>query len=115
MRRASRPEDLSIAAQLAEEFQGIRPAPGYPCQPDHSEKATLWELLQPESRAGIRLTESWAMWPAASVSALVILNPAARYFSVGEIAEDQLNDYAARKGIEPSTARQLLAGHVRGA
>ena len=115
MRRASRPEDLSIAAQLAEEFQGIRPAPGYPCQPDHSEKATLWELLQPESRAGIRLTESWAMWPAASVSALVILNPAARYFSVGEIAEDQLNDYAARNGIEPSTARQLLAGHVRGA
>ncbi len=113
MRRAVRPEELSIGAQIAEEYQGIRPAPGYPAQPDHSEKQVLWELLDPTGNAGIRLTENWAMLPAASVSAIVFLNPAARYFALGEIGEDQLVDYAGRKGLTLEAARKLLGSHVR--
>ncbi|MGH2972359.1 MAG: methionine synthase [Gaiellaceae bacterium] len=96
------PEDLA-----AERFRGIRPAFGYPACPDHSEKRKLFELLGAES-AGIALTESFAMTPAASVSGIYIAHPDARYFSVGRIARDQVEDYAARKGVSVSEAERWL-------
>ena len=91
-------EALDNAALIAESYQGIRPAPGYPACPDHTEKTTLFRLLEAESRAGIELTESMAMLPAASVSGLYLWHPQARYFGVGSIDRDQLEDYARRKG-----------------
>ncbi len=87
------PEDL-----IAEKYQGIRPAPGYPAQPDHTEKRTLFDLLEAEKRTGIELTESFAMWPASSVSGLYLGHPDSYYFGVGRIEEDQVRDYADRKG-----------------
>ena len=91
-RRAAPNEEL-----IAESYRGIRPAFGYPACPDHSEKRTLFDLLEAEA-VGIELTESFAMTPGASVSGLYFGHPAARYFSVGRIARDQVEDYAARKG-----------------
>lgn len=79
-------------------YQGIRPAPGYPSQPDHTEKKTLWTLLDVTKNTGIELTESLAMMPAASVSALCFAHPDAKYFAVGKVSEDQVSDYATRKG-----------------
>ena len=84
---------------IAERYQGIRPAPGYPACPDHTEKGTLFELLDAEARAGIRLTESFAMLPAASVSGYYFWHPQAAYFGLGRIGRDQLDDYAHRKGM----------------
>ena len=98
------PEDL-----IAERYVGIRPAPGYPAQPDHTEKATLWKLLDPSHRAGIELTESYAMFPAASVSGLYFSHPQAHYFGVGKIEKDQVADYATRKGWDMATAERWLA------
>ena len=83
-----KPEDL-----LAIKYDGIRPAPGYPTQPDHTEKKTLWELIKPEE-AGMELTEHLAMLPAASVSALVFANPSSQYFAVGKIDKDQVNNHS---------------------
>jgi len=91
-------EELSQADMLKVQYQGIRPAPGYPSQPDHLEKKTLWELLKVEERVGIHLTDSLAMQPAASVSAVVFAHPDASYFSVGPVCKDQVTDYATRKG-----------------
>jgi len=88
------PEDLS-----AEPYRGIRPAPGYPAQPDHTEKATLFQLLDAERAIGVKLTESYAMWPASSVSGLYIAHPEAHYFGVAKVERDQVEDYAARKGM----------------
>ncbi|MDX2079272.1 MAG: methionine synthase [Terrimicrobiaceae bacterium] len=88
------PEDL-----IREKYRGIRPAPGYPAQPDHTEKWTLWRLLDAEARTGITLTESLAMFPASSVSGLYFAHPQAKYFAVGKIDRDQIEDYAARKGM----------------
>jgi 5-methyltetrahydrofolate--homocysteine methyltransferase len=88
------PEDLS-----AEPYRGIRPAPGYPAQPDHTEKATLFRLLGAERAIGVKLTESYAMWPASSVSGLYIAHPEAHYFGVAKVERDQVEDYAARKGM----------------
>jgi 5-methyltetrahydrofolate--homocysteine methyltransferase len=88
------PEDLS-----AEPYRGIRPAPGYPAQPDHTEKATLFRLLDAERAIGVKLTESYAMWPASSVSGLYIAHPEAHYFGVAKVERDQVEDYAARKGM----------------
>ncbi len=103
------PEERLTAEQLVrEEYRGIRPAPGYPACPDHSEKATLWRLLDVEASAGIRLTESYAMFPAASVSGWYFSNPGARYFAVGAIGNDQLESYARRKGISSTEARRWL-------
>ena len=93
---------------LREKYRGIRPAAGYPACPDHSEKGTLWQLLDVEARAGIRLTESYAMWPGSSVSGLYFGHPEARYFSLGRIARDQLTDYAARKGLTVAEAERWL-------
>jgi 5-methyltetrahydrofolate--homocysteine methyltransferase len=91
-------EKLSNEQLIAEDYAGIRPAPGYPAQPDHTEKGTLFALLDAEKAAGIKLTESYAMWPAAAVSGLYFSHPESRYFGVGKIGRDQVADYAGRKG-----------------
>ena len=102
-------ETLTPADLIAEKYVGIRPAPGYPAQPDHTEKATVWTLLDPTHRAGIELTESFAMHPAASVSGLYFSHPQAHYFGVGKIERDQVVDYATRKGWDLATAERWLA------
>jgi 5-methyltetrahydrofolate--homocysteine methyltransferase len=105
-------EHLSKEDLLKERYRGIRPAPGYPACPDHTEKASLWSLLDAERAAGIRLTETFAMHPAASVSGLYLAHPEARYFSVGKIGRDQLESYAARKGIPFDQAARWLAQNL---
>ncbi|MGK2852055.1 MAG: methionine synthase [Candidatus Limnocylindrales bacterium] len=105
-------EALSNTELVAERYQGIRPAPGYPACPDHTEKGTLFALLDAEARAGIRLTESYAMWPGASVSGYYLWNPASHYFGVGRIGRDQLADYAARKGVPLGEAERWLAPNL---
>jgi 5-methyltetrahydrofolate--homocysteine methyltransferase len=105
-------ENLTNDDLIEEKYQGIRPAAGYPSCPDHTEKATLWKLLDVEKRAGISLTESYAMWPAASVSGLYFSNPEARYFAVDQITRDQVEDYAKRKGWPISTAERWLAPNL---
>jgi 5-methyltetrahydrofolate--homocysteine methyltransferase len=102
-------ESLSNAELVKEEYRGIRPAPGYPACPDHTEKSTLWELIQPDVNAGMTLTESFAMLPTASVSGLYFAHPEARYFGTGKIGRDQVEDYARRKGIEVSEVERWLA------
>lgn len=104
----ARTESLDNEALIKEKYQGIRPAPGYPACPDHSEKHTLFRLLEVEQRAGISLTSSFAMTPAASVSGWYLAHPAARYFGVGKIDRDQLSDYARRKGLSVDEAEALL-------
>ncbi len=94
---------------ITERYRGIRPAPGYPACPDHTEKRTLFDLLGVERTAGIHLTESMAMTPAASVSGFYFSHPDAKYFSVGKIERDQVEDYARRKGIKLSEAERWLA------
>jgi 5-methyltetrahydrofolate--homocysteine methyltransferase len=91
-------EDLTVEEMIRERYRGIRPAAGYPACPDHEEKVRLWELLDVEAAIGMQLTESCAMWPAASVSGLYFAHPEARYFAVGRIGRDQAEDYARRKG-----------------
>ncbi len=105
-------ESLDNNALIAEEYRGIRPAPGYPACPDHLEKKTIWKLLQVEERIGVTLTESLAMWPAASVSGYYFAHPESRYFGVGKITEQQLADYAVRKGIALEEARKWLAPNL---
>ena len=92
-------EALDNDALIAEKYQGIRPAPGYPACPDHTEKGTLFELLGAEARVGVRLTESYAMYPAAAVSGWYFWHPESQYFGLGRIGADQLADYAVRKGM----------------
>lgn len=109
----SKEEEMSLNDKLKVKYQGIRPAPGYPTQPDHTEKSTMWKLMQIESATGIRLTESLAMWPAASVSGLYFANKCSKYFATGKITKEQVEDYASRKGIPVETAerwmRQILS------
>jgi 5-methyltetrahydrofolate--homocysteine methyltransferase len=93
---------------IEEKYRGIRPAPGYPAQPDHTEKATLFRLIDGE-RIGVKLTESFAMWPGASVCGLYFSHPEAHYFGVGKIERDQVEDYAARKGWSVAEAERWLA------
>jgi 5-methyltetrahydrofolate--homocysteine methyltransferase len=102
-------ETLSADDLILEKYQGIRPAPGYPAQPDHTEKATLFELLDAETTCGVKLTESFAMWPGSSVSGLYFANPASYYFGVGKIERDQIEDYAARKGMSVAETERWLA------
>jgi 5-methyltetrahydrofolate--homocysteine methyltransferase len=104
-----RDEQLANEELIAEKYRGIRPAPGYPACPDHTEKRTLWRLLDVERRAGIRLTESCAMWPAASVSGWYFSHPDSRYFVVGALGRDQITDYAARKQMPVSEVERWLA------
>jgi len=96
-------------ALIKETYQGIRPAPGYPACPEHTEKATLWQLLDAEKNCGASLTESYAMWPAATVSGWYFSHPQARYFAVGKIDRDQVEDYARRKQISVEEAERWLA------
>jgi 5-methyltetrahydrofolate--homocysteine methyltransferase len=104
------PEERFTNDQLVrEEYRGIRPAPGYPACPDHTEKATLWQMLDVEKTAGIRLTESFAMHPTAAVSGWYFSHPEARYFQVGRIDADQVTDYAQRKGMALAEAERWLA------
>ncbi|HEY4369198.1 MAG TPA: methionine synthase [Steroidobacteraceae bacterium] len=104
------PEERFSNEQLVkEEYRGIRPAPGYPACPDHTEKATLWQLLDPEANAGIRITESFAMYPTAAVSGWYFSHPKSRYFAVGKIDLDQVQNYAARKKISLDEAQRWLA------
>jgi 5-methyltetrahydrofolate--homocysteine methyltransferase len=102
-------ERLSNDELIAEKYRGIRPAPGYPAQPDHTEKETLWRLMQVEERTGIALTESFAMWPGASVSGLYVAHPQSHYFGVGKVERDQVEDYAKRKGWSVEEAERWLA------
>jgi 5-methyltetrahydrofolate--homocysteine methyltransferase len=102
-------EALSSEDLIAEKYVGIRPAPGYPAQPDHTEKATVFSLLDGESRIGVKLTESFAMWPGAAVSGLYFSHPQSYYFGVGKIERDQVVDYARRKGWSVAEAERWLA------
>ncbi|MDX1909887.1 MAG: methionine synthase [Saprospiraceae bacterium] len=102
-------ENLDNSALIEENYIGIRPAPGYPACPEHTEKRSLWQLLQPEVNAGIQLTESCAMYPAASVSGWYFSHPEAKYFGLGQIGKDQVTDYARRKGMSISEAERWLA------
>ena len=97
------PEDL-----IEERYRGIRPAPGYPACPDHIEKKTLWSLLDVEGRAGIRLTESYAMWPGASVSGFYFSHPDSKYFAVGRLGRDQVESLARRKSMTMPEAERWL-------
>jgi 5-methyltetrahydrofolate--homocysteine methyltransferase len=101
-------EALSNNELIQEKYRGIRPAPGYPAQPEHSEKATLFELLDAEAKIGVNLTETFAMWPGSSVSGFYYSHPDSRYFGVGKIERDQVQDYALRKGWDIATAERWL-------
>jgi 5-methyltetrahydrofolate--homocysteine methyltransferase len=105
-------ETLDKAALVKEQYRGIRPAPGYPANPDHRQKQAIWDLLEVEKTTGISLTESLAMWPAASVSGWYFSHPEAQYFGVGKIAPDQLVDYASRAGLDIAAAEKNLASNL---
>jgi 5-methyltetrahydrofolate--homocysteine methyltransferase len=105
-------EGLSNEELIAEKYRGIRPAAGYPACPDHTEKGTLWGLLDVERTTGIKLTESYAMWPASSVSGLYFAHPEARYFSVGKLDRDQVADYAGRKGLAVAEVERWLGPNL---
>ena len=105
-------EKLSREDLLREKYRGIRPAPGYPACPDHIEKTTLFALLDAEKNAGVELTESYAMNPGASVSGFYFSHPDAKYFGVGSIAEDQVRDYAERRGEGIAAVEKRLAGNL---
>lgn len=105
----ARNESLENEQLIHEAYQGIRPAPGYPACPEHTEKRTLWQLLDPEKNAGIQLTESCAMYPTAAVSGWYFSHPESKYFGLGQIGKDQVEDYAKRKGMSFSEAERWLA------
>jgi 5-methyltetrahydrofolate--homocysteine methyltransferase len=101
-------EPFTPAELLGEPYRGVRPAPGYPCQPDHSEKVTIFELLDAEARIGLGLTEGYSMWPGSSVSGLYLAHPGASYFAVGRVQLDQVESYAERKGVTVEAVESLL-------
>jgi 5-methyltetrahydrofolate--homocysteine methyltransferase len=105
-------ENLSNQDLINEEYKGIRPAPGYPACPDHLEKPTIWKLLEVEQNIGVKLTESMAMWPAASVSGYYFAHPQSKYFGLGKIKEDQVVDYAKRRGIATEVATKWLSPNI---
>jgi 5-methyltetrahydrofolate--homocysteine methyltransferase len=105
-------EHFSNEELIHEEYRGIRPAPGYPAWPDHTEKGTIWRLLGVESSTGMRLTESFAMWPGSSVSGIYFPHPEARYFLVGKIEKDQVLDYHQRKGMTVADVERWLAPNL---
>lgn len=105
-------ENLSNQDLISEAYKGIRPAPGYPACPDHLEKPTIWKLLNVEQEIGVKLTESMAMWPASSVSGYYFANPESKYFGLGKIKEDQVIDYAKRRGIATEMAKKWLSPNI---
>jgi 5-methyltetrahydrofolate--homocysteine methyltransferase len=107
-----RSENLTPEQLIQEGYRGIRPAPGYPACPDHTEKGTIWRLLDVEAKTGIRITESFAMWPGSSVSGLYFAHPQSRYFSLGKIDRDQVADYAKRKGMDIAEVERWLGQNL---
>jgi 5-methyltetrahydrofolate--homocysteine methyltransferase len=107
-----RAENLAPADLIQEKYRGIRPAPGYPACPDHTEKGTIWDLLDVEANTGMKITESFAMWPGSSVSGLYFAHPQAKYFSLGKIDRDQVTDYAARKGMSVVEVERWLGPNL---
>ena len=105
-------ENLNNKDLINEKYQGIRPAPGYPACPDHTEKNSLWSLIDVEKNTGIKLTENFAMTPTASVSGWYISHPNSHYFSIGKINEDQVKDYADRKGWNKTDAEKWLSPNL---
>jgi 5-methyltetrahydrofolate--homocysteine methyltransferase len=105
-------EHLGSDDLIAEKYRGIRPAPGYPACPDHTEKGTIWRLLDVEAKTGIQLTESFAMWPGSSVSGFYFAHPQSRYFAVGKIDRDQVVDYAERKGMSITEVERWLGPNL---
>jgi 5-methyltetrahydrofolate--homocysteine methyltransferase len=105
-------ENLDSASLIAEKYRGIRPAPGYPACPDHTEKGILWRLLDAEAKTGIQLTESFAMWPGSSVSGFYFAHPESRYFQLGKIDRDQVTDYATRKGMSIAETERWLGPNL---
>ncbi len=105
-------ESLDNEALIDEKYQGIRPAPGYPACPDHTEKSLIWSLMDVEKNTGISLTESHAMYPAAAVSGLYFSHPNSRYFGLGKINRDQVKDYALRKKMESSEVEKWLSPNL---
>jgi len=102
-------EQMDASDLLKIKYDGIRPAPGYPSQPDHSEKTTMWNLIQAKDKAGIELSETLSMLPASSVSALVFAHPASQYFAVGQVSKDQVCSYAKRKGASQEQTEKWLS------
>jgi 5-methyltetrahydrofolate--homocysteine methyltransferase len=105
-------ENLALEAIIKEEYRGIRPAPGYPACPEHTEKGKLWDLLKVKDAIGLSLTESFAMTPASSVSGFYFAHPDAKYFNVGKIDRDQVQDYAKRKGMSIEEAERWLGPNL---
>jgi 5-methyltetrahydrofolate--homocysteine methyltransferase len=105
-------ENLNNEQMIKEEYKGTRPAPGYPACPDHLEKNMIWDILNVEENIGVKLTESLAMWPAASVSGYYFAHPMSKYFGLGKIKEDQLQDYTERKGIDYDVAKKWLSPNL---
>ena len=107
-----REESLSYEDLIRERYRGIRPAPGYPACPDHTEKGTLWRLLDVQVNTGMLITESFAMWPGSSVSGLYFAHPQSRYFSLGKIELDQVAEYAERKGMTLAEVERWLGPNL---
>ena len=107
-----RAEALGIDDLIHEKYRGIRPAAGYPACPDHTEKGTLWRLLDVEANTGMQITESFAMWPGSSVSGLYFAHPESRYFSLGKIGRDQVVDYALRKEMTVAEVERWLGPNL---
>lgn len=107
-----RAENLSPADLIQEKYRGIRPAPGYPACPDHTEKGTIWQLLDVQKNTGMLITESFAMWPGSSVSGLYLAHPESRYFSLGKIDRDQVADYSQRKQMSVAEAERWLSPNL---
>jgi 5-methyltetrahydrofolate--homocysteine methyltransferase len=105
-------ENFTSAELIQEKYRGIRPAAGYPACPDHTEKGTLWRLLDVEANTGMKITESFAMWPGSSVSGLYFAHPESRYFSLGKIGRDQVEDYAVRKGMTVAEVERWLGPNL---
>ncbi|HTD65703.1 MAG TPA: vitamin B12 dependent-methionine synthase activation domain-containing protein, partial [Candidatus Limnocylindria bacterium] len=105
-------EGLTTDDLLEEKYRGIRPAAGYPACPDHTEKQTLWQLLDAERKTGIKLTESFAMWPGSSVSGLYFAHPESKYFAVGKLGRDQMIDYHVRKGMTLTDVERWLGTYL---
>lgn len=105
-------ENLTNDELIRENYQGIRPAPGYPACPEHTEKGTIWSLLNVEEQIGMQLTDSYAMWPAAAVSGFYFSHPQSKYFAVAGIQKDQVVDYAARKNMTLEEAERWLAPNI---
>ena len=105
-------ESLANDELIKEKYQGIRPAPGYPACPDHTEKGTLWQLLKADEKIGLQITESFAMYPTAAVSGFYFANPESRYFGLGKINKDQIEDYALRKEMDIETVERWVGPNL---